>query len=372
MIYENNELKYILTDEGRILVDEGTYKYQYHLTDHLGNTRVTFDTEGNILQEDSYYPFGMTMNGLSYTDNELLDLEDKNKFLYNGKELDEEFGLNLYHYGFRLYDPVLGRFPSIDPISDKFPNLSSYNYASNNPIVNIDLHGLQGVRYDCYEKGKIIKTVYELDVYVVSGTKGAHYKQYNGANAVEVSTYLTSAFKGDHSDPTSGAKIEFKFNVRDLDLSQTETKTNASGKVKTRKVKTEMKYTNKLTSKYGKFVFGETGKKWTFPAFVFDMPVQRTDGGKANIVLLLDLVNGKEGPNNILGHEVLHFLLGYYSIPGRDKGALHHRLNGLLGRPITTPHINKAILEMLYKYVPHDSSKDQKDEKEEKDETKKE
>jgi hypothetical protein len=43
-----------------------------------------------------------------------------------------------------MYDAALGRFPSIDPKADEFTRLSPYNYASNNPITNIDLWGLQG------------------------------------------------------------------------------------------------------------------------------------------------------------------------------------------------------------------------------------
>jgi len=51
----------------------------------------------------------------------------------------------LYAYGFRYYDPAIGRFTGVDPIADEFPHLSVYNYASNDPVRNIDLHGLQGV-----------------------------------------------------------------------------------------------------------------------------------------------------------------------------------------------------------------------------------
>lgn len=48
-----------------------------------------------------------------------------------------------YAYGFRMYDPALGRFPSLDPKADAFPHVSPYNYAENSPISNIDLWGLQ-------------------------------------------------------------------------------------------------------------------------------------------------------------------------------------------------------------------------------------
>ncbi len=68
-----------------------------------------------------------------------------NDYLYNGKELDTDFGLDWYHYGFRMYDPAIARFTGVDPISDQFPHLSTFNYADNTPINAIDLHGLQAV-----------------------------------------------------------------------------------------------------------------------------------------------------------------------------------------------------------------------------------
>jgi len=62
-------------------------------------------------------------------------------------EKPQKTDVNWYDYGFRFYDPVLGRFPSLDPIADNFVELSPYNYASNNPITKIDLWGLQGVEF---------------------------------------------------------------------------------------------------------------------------------------------------------------------------------------------------------------------------------
>ena len=118
----------------------------------MGNQRVLFsDTNGDgsidanteVLQTTAYYPFGMKMEG-NFTQN----TGRENNYLFNGKELDTDFGLNWYHYGFRMYDPAIGRFTGVDPISDKFPWVSTYNYAENEPIANIDLHGLQKLRFD--------------------------------------------------------------------------------------------------------------------------------------------------------------------------------------------------------------------------------
>ena len=152
-------LEAIYHAEGRITPVGASYQYEYNIKDHLGNTRLTFadlnangvvDVPSDILQENHYYPFGLKMN-YTWMDNVALD----NKYQYNGKELNDDLGLNWYAYGRRWYDPTIARFVETDPIADKFPDLSTYNYASNKPINGIDLHGLQWVHYQ-YEGTNVI------------------------------------------------------------------------------------------------------------------------------------------------------------------------------------------------------------------------
>ena len=71
---------------------------------------------------------------------------DNYRYGFNGKEKDDEVkgAGNEYDYGMRIYDPRLGRFMSVDPLYIDFPELSTYQYASLNPIENIDLDGLEG------------------------------------------------------------------------------------------------------------------------------------------------------------------------------------------------------------------------------------
>ncbi len=122
-----------------------------NLKGHLGNIRLTFtdknnngvvdvnNTAGNeILQENNYYPFGMDLSG-PWMNDAALD----NGYKYNGKELHTDFGLGWYAYGARWYDAQVGRFTGVDPIIEQFPWVNSYNYAENEPVANIDLHGLQ-------------------------------------------------------------------------------------------------------------------------------------------------------------------------------------------------------------------------------------
>ena len=53
------------------------------------------------------------------------------RYQYSGKEFDRMNGLDLYDFHARQYDPVLGRFTSPDPLSEKYYHLSPYAYCSN-------------------------------------------------------------------------------------------------------------------------------------------------------------------------------------------------------------------------------------------------
>ena len=63
------------------------------------------------------------------------------KYGFNGKENDDETGTQ--DYGMRIYNSGLGKFLSVDPLAHKYPELSTYQFASNTPIWAIDLDGLE-------------------------------------------------------------------------------------------------------------------------------------------------------------------------------------------------------------------------------------
>jgi RHS repeat-associated protein len=130
-------ISFIQTEEGRALPNGTTaYNYEYSLTDHLGNSRVNFDTGTGIarqVQTDDYYPFGKEISSGTVP-------SPKNEYLYNKKELQENLGL--YDYGARFYDPVIARWTTPDPLADMSQNTSAYVFCVNSPIIVTDKLGL--------------------------------------------------------------------------------------------------------------------------------------------------------------------------------------------------------------------------------------
>ena len=117
-----------------------------------------------IMEENHYYPFGLkhrAYNVESYTYampmdgspgynipelvGETVDNPNPYKYKYNGKELQDELGLNVYDYGARNYDAAIGRWMNIDPLAEQSRRWTPYNYAYNNPILFIDPDGMKSL-----------------------------------------------------------------------------------------------------------------------------------------------------------------------------------------------------------------------------------
>ncbi|MFT4223742.1 RHS repeat domain-containing protein [Dysgonomonas sp.] len=139
LVYENDSLKRVLVNGGYIEVTRvngvNQYAYNYYLTDHLGNNRVVVNVSGTPIQKNHYYPFGMAFAEGTTTE------QGKQPYKYNGKELDQMHGLNLYDYSARYYEPAIGRFTMVDPHAENYYGWSPYHYVGNNPMKYIDPNG---------------------------------------------------------------------------------------------------------------------------------------------------------------------------------------------------------------------------------------
>jgi RHS repeat-associated protein len=142
-IYEGIDLKFFSHPEGYVAKNSGNFDYIYQYKDHLGNVRLSYDKNLKIVVENNYYPFGLLQKGYNNIPNTNVGSVQAEKYKYNGKELQDELGLNIYFFKFRSYDPALGRFWQIDPLAGTYAHNSTYAFAENNVSSGTDLEGLE-------------------------------------------------------------------------------------------------------------------------------------------------------------------------------------------------------------------------------------
>ena len=202
----------VLTGEGRVVFANDMWNYEYDLKDHLGNTRVSFrdqESEDVIgaepLQYKDYYPFGMEMA-------KWYDIEGSpTKYLYNGKELQDEGGLDWYDFGKRFYDPALARFHTVDPLAERFSHQSLYVYADNNPIRFIDYMGMNADGYQSLD-GDLEWFDEEHDDMIYKNDQ-FYFKVSEDKEVFEVAEALQDAGVETTSEPESGTISEYEPNV---------------------------------------------------------------------------------------------------------------------------------------------------------------
>jgi RHS repeat-associated protein len=131
----------------------------FELSNHLGNVLVTVSDRklqvqdpanltlityysSDVISATDYYPFGMDMVGRTFLSPE--GGAGGGRYGFNGKERDKDINsLTAYDYGFRIYNPAIGKFLSVDPLTGSYPELTPYQFASNEPVGSIDLDGLE-------------------------------------------------------------------------------------------------------------------------------------------------------------------------------------------------------------------------------------
>ncbi|MEP3208646.1 MAG: DUF6443 domain-containing protein, partial [Maribacter sp.] len=145
-IYENNVLQFMSHPEGYSEPNSSNWDYIYQYKDHLGNVRLSYkDVSSNstptleIQEENNYYPFGLKHKGYNSVVN-----GRNHQYGYLDQEEQNELGLNWLTFRHRNYNPEIGRFFGVDPISEDFLSISNYQFAHNSPIWKIEIEGLEG------------------------------------------------------------------------------------------------------------------------------------------------------------------------------------------------------------------------------------
>ncbi len=169
-------LEFFSHPEGYAEPNGSNYEYVYQYKDHLGNIRLSYkDINRNIgggislqvQEENNYYPFGLKHKGYNNT-----PIGPDHPYGYNGKEENDELGLEWLDFGARNYDASIGRWMNLDPLAEKYYEYSSYIYTMNNPIFFIDPDGKEVKNGETARRKRHEKTV-------ASGEK-LFKKEYNG------------------------------------------------------------------------------------------------------------------------------------------------------------------------------------------------
>ena len=213
-VYENNTLQFFNHPEGYVQHKNGIFSYVYQYKDHLGNVRLSYadanddgvitvssnPNTNEIIEESNYYPFGLKHKGynnvVSSNGNSIAQ-----KFGYNGKELNEELGIEWHDFGARNYDASLGRWMNLDPLAEQMRRHSPYNYAFDNPIYFIDPDGMKP--FGPGNPGEKFKTTAGKVIVAVSVALDKTKKVFSS-----IGNSIGNLFSGGGSSGGSGSKKE--------------------------------------------------------------------------------------------------------------------------------------------------------------------
>ena len=118
-------------------------QWYYYIKDYQGNVRAVINHAGVLQEVNNYYPYGALMGGGSVGNNASVQ-----PYKYGTKELDRQNGLDWYDSQARMYDPLLGRTPTMDALAEKYYSISPYAWCAGNPVLYGDFDGQDLYRFD--------------------------------------------------------------------------------------------------------------------------------------------------------------------------------------------------------------------------------
>lgn len=174
--------KQVMLSNGGTDIEVGKNGYLYVYVSNESQGSVYFDdltvvhTRGPLLEETHYYPFGLTMAGISSKALEYGKPENK-KFKFQNQELNEDLGANYYEFKYRNHDYQIGRFIQIDPLSDDYTHNSTYAFSENKVTSSVEIEGLESK--DLYRELEPVREQRKLEQQF-----GVKHEETAGAKAV--------------------------------------------------------------------------------------------------------------------------------------------------------------------------------------------
>jgi RHS repeat-associated protein len=291
----------------------GQYSYVFKITDWVCLQNVT-----------DYSPFGgaldgRTMQGAGY------------RYGFNGMEKDDEVkGIgNSYDFGARINDPRIGRWISVDPLASKFPMLTPYQFSSNNPVLNVDLDGLEGVSYRVVKKDELtgevtaIKRVVEVDIHIAVNKKGRG-GAYSAESAEQLKILMNSKYNSSGYLDEEGLPVEFKLNFIDFDPKVTKPLDLAGSMQNDR---TPTNYTENTIDAEGNDIIAPYG---TLTDVVMWQKRISPNGSTSLNRIMINPDRGIYSFGHTESHELTHFLLSVagFTLQSPDNSIDDHSLGG--------------------------------------------
>ena len=175
----------------------------YH-SDHLGSTSYITDDRGNITQYDAYLPYGELLV------DEHTSSEDM-PYKFNGKQFDDETGL--YYYGARYLNPMASIWYGMDPLVEKYSNISGFCYVKDNPLKFVDFKGEEPT---ASEAARMAAHVYgDKKNILINGWKVSN-KSFGAIKLVNSKSGLNSAVY----ERTTNGKTEYAYVFAGTDMSE--------------------------------------------------------------------------------------------------------------------------------------------------------
>ena len=377
--YKNAVLQFFPHAEGYVNATEemvfmgGTsyrFNYVFNYTDHLGNIRLSYSLDPStnvlkIIEENHYYPFGLKHTG--YNSDQMMYVKEASvlkikpkpalfktsyNYKYQGQERQDELGLNWDSFKWRNYDYAIGRFMSIDPLSEKYAYQSTYAFAENKVISHIELEGLEGLHHTIVDKAGNKSHVIEKNVIflrqslqgIPEGATAREQKNITRRNErisneennriQTVKSELKSYYGGEYKN-SLGESVTFKINYSEIITDHTD----GYGIVTDNKGLTQLSVANGLISGE-KAQFGDNNKIVPAAVFTSDNNIGSALGlTKGGIKVY---VNSTNAPSGSYAHEFIHTL----SVP--DNG---YTSGGVLGNPPENLKTNEIdqIINLSYK-----------------------